>query len=108
MTEIKLPEPLATSPRQALATVMEETLRDLFMERARLTQVLAGRLEIPPADLECLELAYLRGGVTVGELAAAKGVTPGAVSQSLNRLEAKDMTRREPDPADRRRTIVRA
>ena len=108
-------DPLATEPspeiegaarREELISAIDRTMRLLGSERMRLTHALAERLGIPPSDLECLELAYLRGGVTVGALAAARGVTLGAVSQSLNRLEAKELSRREPDPADRRRTIV--
>lgn len=70
-------------------------------------QASAKQLGIPSSDMECLELTYLRSGITVSELATAKGVTVGAISQALNRLEKSQLARREADPADRRRTIVR-
>jgi DNA-binding MarR family transcriptional regulator len=94
--------------REELIQAIDEAMRLAALQREQLTQALAESLGIPSSDLECLELAYSRGGVTVGELAAARSVTVGAISQCLNRLEARGLSRRETDPTDRRRTIVRA
>jgi DNA-binding MarR family transcriptional regulator len=102
------PAPIAAHDRPALIRAIDDAARLMADRREQLTRALAERFGIPVADAECLELACLRGGVTVSELAAAKGVTVGAISQSLNRLEAKSLSRREADPADRRRTIVHA
>ena len=52
-------------------------------------------------------LQQLRGGqVTVSELAARLGLTLPTVSGVLADLDRADFIQRQPDPADRRRTIV--
>ena len=52
-------------------------------------------------------LQQLRGGpVTVSELAARLGLTLPTVSGVLADLDRADFIERQPDPADRRRTIV--
>lgn len=99
--------PRSAAPRHELVHAIGAAMREAASQRARLTQALAERFSIVASDMESLEFAYLRGGATVNELAAAKGVTPGAISQTLNRLEAKELTFRQSDPRDRRKTIVR-
>ncbi len=52
-------------------------------------------------------LQQIRGGpVTVSELAARLGLTLPTVSGVLADLDRADFIERQPDPADRRRTIV--
>jgi DNA-binding MarR family transcriptional regulator len=59
-----------------------------------------------PRHIAALE--QLRGGpVTVGELAARLGLTLPTVSGVLADLDRAGFVERYPDPADRRRTIVR-
>jgi DNA-binding MarR family transcriptional regulator len=45
--------------------------------------------------------------MTAGELANLTGLTTGAITAALDRLEGGGFVRREDDPADRRRVIVR-
>jgi DNA-binding MarR family transcriptional regulator len=45
-------------------------------------------------------------GLTAGQLASLLHVDPGTVSAALNRLEAKGLVKRQPDPADRRRASI--
>ena len=59
-----------------------------------------------PRHIAALE--QLRGGpVTVGELASRLGLTLPTVSGVLADLDRAGFVERRPDPADRRRTIVR-
>jgi len=59
-----------------------------------------------PRHIAALE--QLRGGpVTVGELASRLGLTLPTVSGVLADLDRAGFVERHPDPADRRRTIVR-
>jgi DNA-binding MarR family transcriptional regulator len=44
--------------------------------------------------------------VTAGDLAASEGVTPPSVTRSLNRLLELGYVTREPDPADRRASLI--
>src|ERR687898_463820 len=49
----------------------------------------AARLGISPSDLRCLDLVQASGGMTAGELAIASGLTTGAVTAVIDRLERR-------------------
>jgi DNA-binding MarR family transcriptional regulator len=66
----------------------------------------AERLGVSVTDLHCLNIIENAGGVTAGELAAQSGLTTGAVTGVIDRLEKKGFARRVSDPADRRRVKV--
>ncbi|ODU07397.1 MAG: hypothetical protein ABS81_01170 [Pseudonocardia sp. SCN 72-86] len=44
--------------------------------------------------------------VTAGDLASAEGVSPPSVTRSLNRLIELGLVSREPDPTDRRASLI--
>jgi DNA-binding MarR family transcriptional regulator len=44
--------------------------------------------------------------MTIGELARAVGLSPGAATALIDRLEAAGIASRVPDPANRRRVLV--
>jgi DNA-binding MarR family transcriptional regulator len=71
------------------------------------SQVVAERFGLHTTDLECLDLIYLRGRTSAGELAAATGLTSGAMTALLDRLEKAGYIIRAPDPDDRRRLQIR-
>jgi DNA-binding MarR family transcriptional regulator len=66
----------------------------------------AERLGVNRTDLHCLNIIENSGGVTAGELAAQAGLTTGAVTGVIDRLERIGYARRMPDSADRRRVKV--
>lgn len=68
--------------------------------------IAADRMGISPTDLRCLDLIQGRGGVSAGELATASGLTTGAVTAVIDRLERAGYARRVPDPSDRRKVNV--
>ena len=57
-------------------------------------------------DGRCLDVIDQRPGITAGELAVAVGLSPGAVTTALDRLEARGYVSRERDPNDRRRVTL--
>jgi DNA-binding MarR family transcriptional regulator len=61
------------------------------------------RLGVNETDLHCLNIIQNSGGVTAGELAKAAGLTTGAVTGVIDRLERVGFARRVADPDDRRR-----
>jgi DNA-binding MarR family transcriptional regulator len=71
-----------------------------------LHQVVADKLGLHVTDLRCLNLLRLSGPAAAGELAAATGLTTGAITRMIDRLLAAGYVRREHDPVDRRRVIV--
>ena len=70
-------------------------------------QAVADRLGLNPTDHKCIDLLASAGSTTAGELAEATGLTTGAITGVIDRLEAAGFVRREDDPDDRRRVIVR-
>lgn len=53
-----------------------------------------------------LSLITVEGGLTSGELATRTGLTTGATTRLIDRLERAGYARRAPDPRDRRRVMV--
>jgi DNA-binding MarR family transcriptional regulator len=66
----------------------------------------AERLGVNRTDLHCLNAIENAGGLTAGELARETGLTTGAVTGVIDRLERVGYARRVPDPEDRRRVKV--
>lgn len=66
----------------------------------------AARLGLNPTDLKCGAVLRETGPISAGELAALTGLTTGAITGVLDRLEKAGLVRRAADPADRRRVIV--
>ena len=63
-------------------------------------------LSVNNTDLHCLNVIENRRGVTAGELASEAGLTTGAVTGVVDRLERAGYARRVADPADRRRVRI--
>jgi DNA-binding MarR family transcriptional regulator len=63
-------------------------------------------LGVNRTDGRCLDVIDQRPGLTAGELATAVGLSPGAVTTALDRLEQRGFVRRTRDSEDRRRVMV--
>jgi DNA-binding MarR family transcriptional regulator len=57
-------------------------------------------------DMECLRLLFLKGIATPSELARHTGLTSGATTAMLDRLEKAGLIERRPNPNDRRGTLI--
>jgi len=57
-------------------------------------------------DIECLRLLFLKGVATPTELARHTGLTSGATTAMLDRLEKAGLIERHPNPDDRRGTLI--
>jgi DNA-binding MarR family transcriptional regulator len=67
----------------------------------------AEQLGVNETDLHCLNIIENDGGtLTAGELAARAGLTNGAITGVLDRLEQAGFARRASDPSDRRRVNI--
>jgi DNA-binding MarR family transcriptional regulator len=67
---------------------------------------IADRVGLNATDFECLDVLDWTGPIAAGELARRVGVTSGAVTGVIDRLERGGWVRRVADPTDRRRVIV--
>jgi DNA-binding MarR family transcriptional regulator len=72
-----------------------------------LVDELAGELMgVNRTDGRCLDLLEHRGRMSAGELARASGLTTGAITGVIDRLERLGYAQRVDDPDDRRRVLV--
>ncbi|MEN9955073.1 MAG: hypothetical protein RLZZ41_737 [Actinomycetota bacterium] len=83
-----------------------ELLRKLFKANAEYAILVGEHLQVNPTDFKVMEHLMENGPSTPGDLANAAGVTAGALTQSLDRLEALGHTHRERNPKDRRSVSV--
>jgi DNA-binding MarR family transcriptional regulator len=67
----------------------------------------AERAGLGASDHKCLEILRERGAMTGSELAFATGLTTGAITGVVGRLESRGFLAREPDPHDARKQILR-
>jgi DNA-binding MarR family transcriptional regulator len=72
-----------------------------------LHHAVAEHLEIGPTDLQCLDLLRERGAMAGSDLAALTGLTTGAITGVVTRLERAGYLHREPDPHDARKQKLR-
>jgi|SRR5579885_137877 len=93
--------------RSTLVSALTDALREVSGLSVLFSQVIADRLGIGSTDLETLGILGRDGPVTAGRLAELTGLTTGAITGLVDRLERAGYVRREPDPHDRRRVIIR-
>src|SRR3989475_12634733 len=67
----------------------------------------AERLGLGPTDHKCLDLLRERGAMAGSDLCAITGRTRGAITGVVARLERPGYLRREPDPHDGRKQVLR-
>lgn len=63
-------------------------------------------LEIYSTDLECFEYLQAHGPAPIGVLSGMRGLSSGAMTSVIDRLETAGFVRREHDKQDRRKVIV--
>ena len=66
----------------------------------------AERLGLGPTDHKCLDLLRDRGAMAGSDLGVITGLTSGAITGVVARLERAGYLRREPDPHDGRKQIL--
>ena len=96
------------SRRPTLLAELDAVMRKASAQGVLFSQAIAGRLGINSVDLECLDIIGLSGSITAGQLAEATGLTTGAITGVVDRLEKAGYARRERDANDRRKVLVRA
>ncbi|MFB9267812.1 MarR family transcriptional regulator [Bradyrhizobium erythrophlei] len=69
-------------------------------------QAVANVAGISNSDLECMDILFLEGRVTAGRLAEVTGLTTGAITGVVDRMEKAGYVRRERDAVDRRKVFI--
>src|SRR3954471_7025134 len=96
---------LSTMNRESIDSVLR-SLRRVNLQGQFFGQTVAIRFGLTESDVEALEVLIDTGAATAGRLSELMGLTTGAVTRVIDRLEQAGYVRRVPDPADRRRVIV--
>ena len=86
---------------------LTQELRQFTGLAASFFRAAAARLGMTVTDLQVMDILESTGPSTAGQLADLTGLTTGAITGMLNRLEETGLVHRERDPNDGRRVIVR-
>ena len=89
----------------AIDAVLSATV-DLAAARMAYGERVAQRLGLAPTDVDVLRRLAVEQSMTVGRIGEVTGLTTGATTRLVDRLEQGGFVRRVADPADRRRVVV--
>lgn len=101
------PQPQGRRSRSELIAAADREVRRVGTLATLHNHAIAELLGMHDTDQQCLDLLDWAEPLTAGQIADHLGLTTGAVTGLLDRLEAGRWVRRERDPADRRRVLVR-
>ncbi len=87
---------------------LEHAMRRSSAQGVLFGQSVANRVGLSNSDMECLDFLILEGRVTAGRLAEVTGLTTGAITGVVDRLEKAGLVRRERDDNDRRKVFIAA
>ena len=92
--------------RQELEAELGAAVRQFQRATDEVDEIVTRLLGINRTDARCLDVLDEHGRMTAGELAARSGLTSGAITGVLDRLERAGYVQRTRDDADRRRVLV--
>lgn len=93
--------------RDELIAALAEEMPSYISAAVRFQVAVAHQLGMPITDIHALAALFETGPVGVSRLAELMGTTAGAATRVADRLERAGFVRREPDPDDRRRIVLR-
>lgn len=92
--------------RTALIASLSLAMRQVIVETVLLFDTLAERIGVNATDMQCLNILDYEGPVPAGRLAELTGLTTGAITAAIDRLERAGYVQRVRDPRDRRRVVI--
>ena len=84
-----------------------EAGRELGARSILFHQAIAALAGVSVTDLKCLDYIDRMNNVTAGDLARLTGLTTGAITAAIDRLEKAGLARRERSGTDRRKVFIR-
>jgi DNA-binding MarR family transcriptional regulator len=97
---------MSNENRDHLLDAVSLEVAELQAATDQVDEAVAQRLGINRTDLRCLGLLFARGPLSAGQLAAASGLSPGAATTALDRLERAGYALRTRGAQDRRSVLV--
>jgi DNA-binding MarR family transcriptional regulator len=92
--------------REELLEELGRAVRESQVAQDMADQAVADLLGVHRTDLRCMDVLNQRGRLTAGQLADASGLTTGAVTAMIDRMERAGNVTRVRDAEDRRRVFV--
>jgi DNA-binding MarR family transcriptional regulator len=92
--------------REALLQELEHAMRRASALGTIFSQTVAQQAGLSSSDHECLDFLNLEKNVTAGRLAEVTGLTTGAITGVVDRLEKAGYVRRVRDASDRRKVFI--
>lgn len=96
------------SPKEELEKQVLEAARDNGISAVLFRNAIGRKLGLNTTESECLSLLAIYGVATPTEIAIHIGLTTGATTSLLDRLEKAGYIKREPNPSDRRGVLIKA
>jgi DNA-binding MarR family transcriptional regulator len=93
-------------PKDQLIAALQLEMRLMSSYDALFSQAVAERAGMHPTDIETMDLLNVLGPMTAGELSEHTGLSSGATTRLIDRLQRVGFVRRRPDDHDRRRVII--
>lgn len=92
--------------RAALMQELEFALRKSSAQGTIFAQAVAERAGVSSSDMDCMDFLNVEGRMTAGRLAELTGLTTGAITGVVDRMEKAGLVRRERDSEDRRKVFI--
>jgi DNA-binding MarR family transcriptional regulator len=86
--------------------IVDNNVRKMAAQTVVTSQIVAGHFGLHTTDLRVLDIIYMRGQITAGDLAKATGLTSGSVTALIDRLSNAGYVERRADDTDRRKVWV--
>src|SRR5579859_4426274 len=97
----------SVAPHEQLIAEFLREIRHFNSLGAFFFRAAAARLGMNATDLQVIDILEIMRPSTAGQLAELTGLTTGAITGMIDRLEKSGLVRRENDPNDKRRVLVR-
>jgi DNA-binding MarR family transcriptional regulator len=96
---------------QEQKSILIEKLTSEFRKNSTRTilfhQTIADKLKLNATDYKCYDFINQTGAVTAGQLSKLTGLTTGSTTALIDRLENYGYIKRDNDPNDRRRVLIK-
>jgi DNA-binding MarR family transcriptional regulator len=101
-----MPSKTKANRRAALSAAAQKALRAVCAQTALVRNGLAARMGLHSTDMACVEWLHTEPLLTPGDLARRTGLTTGAITALIDRLERANVAGRLQHPDDRRSLVV--
>jgi DNA-binding MarR family transcriptional regulator len=92
--------------REEIIQGIVDKFREMSTETVMFHQAVADELGLYITDHKCMDIIHRFGAMSAGKLGEMTGLTTGAITGMIDRLEKAGYVKRANDPKDRRKTIV--